>query len=54
MLLEPWIMKLLENIKAAVERGENYDLHLEYPAVDEIAQAYEQTTSIEIFKVRKD
>lgn len=49
MLLEPWIMALLQDIKEAAEKGKNYDLHLEKETVREIAGAYDATTWIEIY-----
>ena len=49
MVLETWIIHLLKDIKTAAEKGENYDLHLDPPAVDEIAEAYSRTEWIEIY-----
>lgn len=49
MTLEEWVIYLLEGIKTAAEKGENYDLHLESPYVAEIAKAYEDTKWIEIY-----
>jgi len=49
MLLELWVTELLDDIKTAAEKGENYDLHLEPDAVSEIAKAYEDTPCIEIY-----
>lgn len=46
--LEAWVVQLLEDIKRASEKGENYDLHLESQAVAEIANAYENIKWIEI------
>ena len=49
MVLETWVIHLLKDIETAAEKGENYDLHLEFPAVDEIAEAYRHTKWIEIY-----
>jgi len=49
MILESWVIELLDDIKEASEAGENYDLHLESPLVDEIADAYRHTAWIEIY-----
>lgn len=49
MILESWIIKLLEDIKEASEKGENYDLHLEKETVKEIADAYGDAKWIEIY-----
>ena len=49
MNLESWIVALLQDIQTAAEKGENYDLHLEPPAVEEIAEAYKRTDWIEIY-----
>lgn len=48
-MLEPWIMELLNDIKEASEKNENFDLHLEKEMVKEIADDYKATTSIEIY-----
>lgn len=49
MNLESWIVELLQDIQTAAEKGENYDLHLEFPAVEEITEAYHDTKWIEIY-----
>lgn len=49
MDLETWVTKLLQDIQTAAEKGENYDLHLELPAVEEIADAYSHVNWIEIY-----
>lgn len=49
MNLESWIIVLLDDIRTAAEKGENYDLHLESTAVVDIAKAYEKTKWIEIY-----
>lgn len=49
MNLESWIVELLQDIQTAAEKGENYDLHLEFPAVEEITEAYHNTKWIEIY-----
>lgn len=49
MNLEQWVVHLLVDIQEAAMKGENYDLHLELPAVDEIAEAYKRTKWIEIY-----
>ena len=49
MDLESWVTNLLQDIQTAAEKGENYDLHLEFPAVVEIAEAYDHTAWIEIY-----
>lgn len=47
--LETWVFDLLKDIHTAAEKGENYDLHLEPPAVDEIAKEFEHASWIEIY-----
>lgn len=49
MNLETWVVELLDDILTASEKGENYDLHLELPFVNEIAKAYKDTEWIEIY-----
>lgn len=49
MDLETWVLELLQDIQTAAKHGENYDLHLEFPAVEEIAEAYDRTAWIEIY-----
>jgi hypothetical protein len=49
MDLESWIVALLQDIQTAAEKGENYDLHLEFPIVEEITEAYHNTKWIEIY-----
>ena len=49
MNIENWVIELLEDIKEAAEKGENFDLHLESVYVKEIAEAYENTEWIEIY-----
>ena len=49
MDLQVWVIELLKDIQTAAEKGENYDLHLELPAVEEIAEAYKFTKWIEIY-----
>lgn len=49
MDLESWVDELLKDIQTASEKGENYDLHLEFEAVNEIAEAYKATKWIEIY-----
>ena len=49
MGLEQWVVDLLSEIQTAAVKGENYDLHLEPPAVQEIAIAYQHTEWIEIY-----
>ena len=49
MYLETWVIDLLKDIQTAAEKGENYDLHLEFPTVNEIAEAYKQVDWIEIY-----
>ena len=49
MILEGWVVELLQDIKEASEKGENFDLHLESVYVKEIADAYDKTTWIEIY-----
>lgn len=48
-MLETWVIALLKDIKESGEKGENFDLHLEKEAVKEIAEAYDETTWIEIY-----
>lgn len=47
--MSSWIINLLNEIQIAAESGENYDLHLESIVVNEIADAYKDTTWIEIY-----
>ena len=47
--LESWVIKLLNDIKEAAEKGENYDLHMEAPYVKDVATAYNETSWIEIY-----
>lgn len=49
MDLEQWVVHLLADIASVAEKGENYDLHLEFPAVEEITEAYHNTKWIEIY-----
>ena len=49
MDLENWVAELLDDIKEAAEKGENYDLHLEADAVKDIATVYDETKWIEIY-----
>ena len=49
MMLESWIMELLQNIKESADKGENFDLHLEADVTKDIAQAFEETSWIEIY-----
>lgn len=49
MMLENWVVDLLESIKEESEKGGNFDLHLEKEMVKEIADAYNSTTWIEIY-----
>ena len=49
MILESWIIELLEDIKEASRKDENYDLHLEKEMVKEIADAYDKSKWIEIY-----
>ena len=49
MDVELWVLDLLEDIKKAAEKGENYDLHLESEYVKDIAKAYDATSCIEIY-----
>lgn len=48
-MLEDWVINLLNEIKEAAYKGENFDLHLENDAAKEIAVEYENTTWIEIY-----
>lgn len=49
MDLESWVVDLLKDIKEAAEKGENFDLHMEAVYVTDVAQAYDETTWIEIY-----
>lgn len=49
MILEDWVTELLNDIKEADAKGENFDLHLEKEMVKEIADAYDATKWIEIY-----
>ena len=44
-----WVVNLLKDIHAAAEKGENYDLHLEFTAVKEIAKMFDNSKWIEIY-----
>lgn len=48
MDLEQWVVHLFAEIASAAEKGETYDLHLDTPAVEEIAEQYKRTRWIEI------
>ena len=48
-MLERWVVELLDSIKEACEKNENFDLHMEAPLVKEIAKEYEDTKWIEIY-----
>jgi hypothetical protein len=47
--MELWVDELLSNIKAAGDKGENYDLHLEAVHVKELADEIEKLSYIEIY-----
>lgn len=47
--IETFITELLEDIKEAGNKNENFDLHMEAPQVKEIADAYNNTKWIEIY-----
>lgn len=49
MTLETWVIALLKAIKEADEKGENFDLHLNKEMVQEIAEAYDTSSWIEIY-----
>lgn len=49
MILESWVIELLNDIKEAAEKGENYDLHMQAPYVKDVATAYNETSWIEIY-----
>ena len=49
MDLESWVTALLEEIKEAAEKGENFDLHMHASYVTEVAQAYDKAEWIEIY-----
>lgn len=49
MMLESWVIELLNDIKEAAEKGENYDLHIEAEYVKDIATAYNNSSWIEIY-----
>lgn len=49
MILESWVIELLEDIKESADKSENFDLHLEADAVKDIAQVYDEATWIEIY-----
>ena len=47
--LENWVVELLEDIKEASCKGENFDLHLENEQIKEIADLYDAVEWIEIY-----
>ena len=47
--LETWVIDLLKDIKAAADKNENFDLHMEAPYVKEVAYEFENTNGIEIY-----
>ena len=49
MDLENWVIELLDDIKEAAEKGENYDLHMEAVYVKDVAKAYNESKWIEIY-----
>lgn len=49
MDLENWVVELLNDIKEASGKDENFDLHLESAYVKEIAEAYDKSKWIEIY-----
>jgi hypothetical protein len=49
MDLEAWLFKLLEDIEKASEKDEEYDLHLDLPAVDEITEAFHNMRWFDIY-----
>lgn len=48
-MLEHWIVELLEDIKSAANKNENFDLHMESSYVKEVAEEYDKTKWIEIY-----
>ena len=51
MTLADWVIDLLEEIKEAAYKGENFDLHMENELLKEIkiiTESYEDTSWIEI------
>lgn len=49
MTLADWVIDLLEEIKEAAYKGENFDLHMENELLKEIAVKYENTKNIYIY-----
>lgn len=49
MILESWVIELLEDIKKSADKSENFDLHLEADAAKDIAQAYDEARWIGIY-----
>lgn len=49
MTLENFVIELLEDIKEASNKNENFDLHMESIWVKEIAEEYENCKWIEIY-----
>lgn len=47
--LEQWVLVLLKEIEEAAEKNENYDLHLEKEAVQDIAYESRSLEWIEIY-----
>lgn len=49
MILESWVINLLEDIKTSADKSENFDLHLEADTAKDIAHAYDEASWIEIY-----
>jgi hypothetical protein len=49
MDLEAWVIDLLNQIREAGYKDENFDLHLEHDIAKEIASTYDSTKWIEIY-----
>ena len=47
--IETFIIDLLDDIKKASNKNENFDLHMEATLVKEVTEAYEKTQWFEIY-----
>lgn len=47
--IENWLESLLNDIKEAADKNENFDLHMEAPYVKEVAECYDKVKWIEIY-----
>lgn len=47
--IENWVDNLLKDIKAAADKNESFDLHMNSSFVKEVAERYEKVDWIEIY-----